>query len=71
MLAATVVLILAQLAFVQTLFLRTRRSVAALAFVLSVMVGAGLLHELVPRGPEWLNRKRSHSKRLPARASAR
>src|SRR5687767_2860082 len=47
MLAATVVLILAHLAFVQTLFLRTQRVVAALAFVLAVMVGAGLLHALV------------------------
>src|SRR5688572_32821164 len=49
MLVATIVLILAQLAFVQMLFLRTQRVVAALAFVLAVMVGAGLLHALFPR----------------------
>ncbi len=49
LLAATVALILAQLAFVQTLFLRTQRAVAALAFAFAVMVGAGLLHASVPR----------------------
>jgi hypothetical protein len=50
MLGATILSILAQLAFVQTLFLRTQRIAAGLAFVLAVMVGAGLIHELVPRG---------------------
>ena len=50
MLVATVVLILAQLAFVQTLFLRVQRACAASAFVVAVLVGAGLIHELVPRG---------------------
>jgi hypothetical protein len=48
MLVCTVVAVLAQLAFVQTLFLRTQRVCAALAFALAVMVGAGLIHELVP-----------------------
>jgi len=48
-LACTVVAILAQLAFVQTLFLRTQRTFAALTFALAVMVGGGLVHDRVPR----------------------
>ncbi len=49
MLVATVVAILAQLAFVQTLFRRTQRLFAGVAFLLASMVGTGLLHELAPR----------------------
>ena len=49
MLAGTVLAILAQLAFVQTLVFRVQRAFAALAFLLAVLVGAGLIHEMVPR----------------------
>lgn len=47
----TLLLVLAQLAFVQIDWKRTQRVFASLAFVVGVMAGTGLLHELmVPRG---------------------
>jgi hypothetical protein len=48
MLALTILTILAHLGFVQVLFLRTQRVLAGVAFALAVIVGSGLLHEMVP-----------------------
>jgi hypothetical protein len=48
LLVGAVVALLAHLAFVQTLFLRVQRAFAGIAFVLAVMVGAGLIHKTLP-----------------------
>ena len=51
LLVATVVTILGQLAFVQVAFRRTQRALAAAAFVVAVLAGSNLLHEMmIPLG---------------------
>jgi hypothetical protein len=48
---ATVALVLGQLAFVQVAFRRTQRAMAAGAFVVAVLAGSNLLHEMmIPLG---------------------
>jgi hypothetical protein len=59
LLAATVLAIIAQLGFVQVAWRRTQRIFAAAAFVLSVLAGSNLLHELmenrIPFPPKLLS----------------
>jgi len=51
LLIGTPLLILGQLAFVQVAFRRTQRVIAAAAFVVAVLAGANLLHEMmIPAG---------------------
>ena len=51
LLVATVAMILGQLAFVQVAFRRTQRAFAAAAFVVAVLAGSNLLHEMmIPLG---------------------
>ena len=51
LLTATIVLILAQLAFVQVASRRTQRFLAGVAFIVAVLAGTNLLHELmIPLG---------------------
>lgn len=51
LLVVAVALILAQLAFVQVAFRRTQRILAAAAFVVAVLAGSNLLHEMmIPLG---------------------
>jgi hypothetical protein len=47
LLVATVILILGQLVFVQAAFRRTQRAMAAAAFVVAVLAGSNLLHEMM------------------------
>ena len=47
LLIATVVLVLAQLAFVQVAWRRTQRFLAGVAFAVAVLAGTNLLHELM------------------------
>jgi hypothetical protein len=48
LLLGTIAMVLGQLAFVQTLFLRMQRLCAGIAFLFAVMFGTGLLHEMIP-----------------------
>jgi uncharacterized membrane protein YgdD (TMEM256/DUF423 family) len=51
LLVATAALVLGQLAFVQVAFRRTQRALAAAAFVVGVLAGSNLLHEMmIPLG---------------------